>query len=96
MMLTGFCVFSGAYIRFYFKKKTVALEAGKAFLNVRLLLCVIRLLYWEKLLSHQEQANASYVVWVILCVIWCLDCKSVFTQEDGKGIISSMFSLLSP
>ena len=55
------------------------------------LLCVIRLLCWETLLSHQEQAKGSYPVLVIWCVIWCLDCKSVFTQEDRNGIISCMF-----
>ena len=52
--------------------------------------------YWNRLWSHQEQAKGFYPVWVILCVFWCLDYKSVFTQKDGKGIIYCMLSLLSP
>ena len=66
------------------KPKTVTREVSKVFF-----LCTSTVVCHQ----HQEQANGSYPVWVILCVIWCLDCKSDFIQE---GIISFIFSLLSP
>ena len=81
MMLTALCVFSGDYIAW---KKLVTLETDKAF-SVWVLSCVFRLLNYETLLTHQEQAKGSYPVWVILCVFGCLYWNSGFIQKDCKA-----------